>query len=301
MQSVKRRAYGIIIMAKMDKHSVAVNFGRAARNYEKHAVLQKMVGERLLERLDLVRISPERIVDIGAGTGTTARALADRYKTAKIIQVDLTPGMLQQSRSRSSRLFSRQRYICADAENLPLASGKSDLVFSSLTYQWCNDLDRAFSEAGRILLPGGLFLFATLGPDTLKELRTSWSEVDDAVHVNTFFDMHDIGDALVRTGMTSVVMDTENIVMTYPDCYALMHDLKKIGALNADTTRQKGLTGKNKIRLLVNAYEKFRKNNELPATYEIVYGHAWMPERKKQPGPQVAYVPVDNIRKQKNL
>lgn len=287
-------------MPGLDKPRIAFNFGRAAKQYEKHAVLQKTVGKRLLERLDLVKISPDLIVDIGAGTGTTARALAARYKTAKIIQVDLSSAMLEQSRSESRKLFSRQRYICADAENLPLASDKAGLLFSSLTYQWCNDLDRAFAEAKRILEPAGLFLFATLGPDTLKELRTSWSEADDYSHVNTFFDMHDIGDALVRAGMTSVVMDTEIITMTYPDCYAVMRDLKNVGALNANTAREKGLTGKRKFQDVVNTYEKFRCGNELPATYEIVYGHAWAPENNDKPaGKQVAYVSVNNIKKRK--
>lgn len=284
-------------MPELDKHRIAFNFGRAAKHYEKHAVLQKTVGERLLERLELVRISPELIVDVGAGTGTTARALAGKYKSAKIIQVDLSANMLQTSRSKSRKLFSRQRYICADAEYLPLDSDKIDLVFSSLTYQWCNNLDVAFAETRRILLPHGLFLFATLGPDTLKELRASWLEVDDTSHVNTFYDMHDIGDALIRAGLTGVVMDTENITMTYTDCYALMRDLKNVGALNANTARQKNLTGKNKIRAVASAYEKFRQDDQLPATYEIVYGHAWVPASKReQANAGVSYVPVDKIK-----
>ena len=288
-------------MGRLDKHRIAANFGRAAKEYEQHAVLQKTVADRLLERLDLVKISPGLVIDIGAGTGTTARALATKYKAAKILQIDLSLPMLQQSRTRSRKLFSRQQYLCADAECLPVMTGKSDLVFSSLTLQWCNDLDRAFMESKRILSPGGLFFFATLGPDTLNELRSSWSLVDDKSHVNIFFDMHDIGDALVRAGMTGVVMDTESITMTYPDCYALMRDLKKVGALNANNTRQKSITGKQKMQNMMNAYEKFRRDNGLPATYEVVYGHAWAPEREKmQVGKQTAYVPIKNIGKHKS-
>ena len=283
-------------MADLDKQRVAINFGRAAKNYDKFAVLQKTVGERLIERLDLVRITPKVILDLGAGTGTTARALSGLYKSTEILQLDLSLPMLFLSRSRSARWFSKQRYLCADAEKLPVASSRIDLVFSSLTFQWCNDLDATFRETKRVLAPGGLFLFATLGPDTLRELRTSWATVDDVSHVNTFFDMHDIGDALVRTGMTGVVMDTENITLTYQDCYALMRDLKNVGAINASKARPKGLTGKQKMQGMINAYEEYRSEEGLPVTYEIVYGHAWYPENERQSG-GLAYVPVENIRK----
>lgn len=264
-------------MSGLDKRRIAENFGRAAKTYEQHAILQRTVAERLLERLALVKINPELIIDVGAGTGTTARALARRYKSAQVLQLDLSLAMLQQSRSRSRRFFSRQHYVCGDAENLPAANAGTGLVFSSLTLQWCNDPDRTFLETRRALAPGGLFLFATLGPDTLRELRACWSALDNDAHVNTFLDMHDIGDALVRAGMENVVMDMENIVMNYPDCSALLRDLKKVGAHNANNARPRGLTGKHKMQGLAAAYEKFRRNGMLPATYEVVYGHAWAP------------------------
>jgi malonyl-CoA O-methyltransferase len=185
---------------------------------------------------------------------------------------------------------------------LPVAGASIDLVFSSLTYQWCDDPGRAFAEARRILKPNGLFLFATLGPDTLKELRASWAAVDDYVHVNTFFDMHDIGDTLVRAGMEDVVMDVEVITMHYGDCKGLMGDIKAVGAHNVNVARRRGLTGKDKFRRMLQAYEQYRSGEGLPATYEIVYGHAWTPaqERVGQRHGQTVYIPVSKVRRYKD-
>lgn len=288
-------------MSQLDKSVIAGNFNHAAPHYEQYAVLQKIVGERLLERLDLVKIFPQLVIDLGSGAGTTARVLAKRFKSASVLQIDLSLGMLLQSHRKSRRFFSRQHYLCADAEFLPLKNDLSELLFSSLTFQWCNDLDRVFTEIQKVLMPGGMLLFATLGPDTLKELRQSWQAADDNTHVNIFFDMHDIGDALVRAGMTGVVMDTENITLTYPDCYALMRDLKNVGALNANSDRRRGLTGKKKMQEMVSAYEKFRNNNVLPATYEIVYGHAWASADKHSNTSRggTVFVPVEKIGRRK--
>jgi malonyl-CoA O-methyltransferase len=284
-------------MNELDKHRIATSFGRAAPGYEKHAVLQKTVAERLLSRLDLLKINPAWIADIGSGTGSTARQLAARYKSARIAQIDLSMPMLLQSRSGWRRFFSRQYYCCADAENLPVAANSIDLVFSSLTYQWCNDPDRAFAEVKRILRPNGLFLFAALGPDTLKELRASWAAVDQLSHVNIFLDMHDIGDALVRAGLESVVMESEILTMHYPDCLSLMRDIKNVGAHSACRSGPKSLTGKQKLQNMIAAYEHFRVNNLLPATYEVVYGHAWSPARDRpHRRGTVAYVPVESVR-----
>lgn len=286
-------------MNGLDKRNIAYSFGRAAPTYEQNAVLQKTIAERLLSRLDLLTIKPKWVTDIGSGTGATSRKLADRYKSARVVQIDLSQKMLLQSKSKSRRIFSRQLYCCADAENLPVADSKMDLAFSSLTYQWCNDTDRAFSEVKRILRPNGLFLFATLGPDTLKELRASWAAVDDATHVNTFFDMHDIGDALIRAGLEGVVMDMEIITLNYADCTSLMRDIKIVGAHNVNISRPKTLTGKLKMQRLIAAYEQYRRDNVLPATYEIVYGHAWAPAhaRNKKHQDAVAYIPVASLLK----
>jgi len=282
----------------VDKIKVARGFGRSAKGYAEHAELQGIVAERLLERLQLVSINPEIIVDAGSGPGGAARKLSKLYKGAHIIQADLSYEMLCQSRAVGSRLFSKQHFVCGDVENMPLGKNNAELIFSSLMLQWCNDLDRAFSEIRGTLKNQGLFLFATLGPDTLKELRASWAEVDDEVHVNTFLDMHDVGDALIRAGFVEPVMDVEHITLTYEDGFSLMRDLKTLGANNADTERHKGLTGKNKMNMMMAAYEKFRSEGRLPATYEVVYGHAWVPLHEISPDSLAneVYFPISSLK-----
>ena len=285
-------------MCPLDKHWITRSFDQAAAHYEKYAILQQTVAGRLLERLDLIKINPCWIVDIGAGTGMTARSLEKKYKSSQVLQIDISWLMLRHSRTQEKKFFSRQHYIRADMEKVPVSDDSIDLVFSSLTYQWSNDLDRVYSEACRFLTPNGPLVFAMLGPDTLKELRTSWAAVDDDIHVNDFIDMHDVGDALARAGFQDIVMDVENITLEYPDCIQLMRELKRVGARNVNTSRQKSLTGKNKMQQMITAYEQFRQNGMLPATYEVVYGLAWKPVigRTRQAG-GVSYVPVEKIKK----
>jgi len=170
--------------------------------------------------------------------------------------------------------------VCADIESLPFADNSFDLVFSSLSMQWCNDLNAAFLEARRVLKPGGLFVFATFGPDTLKELRTSWASVDEANHVNQFIDMHDIGDALLHDQFAEPVMEAEIITVTYDTVDEIMHDLKAIGAnvtVKKSHNNAGGLSGKSVLKQVRQSYEQFRKNDVLPVSYEIIYGHAWKP------------------------
>ena len=287
-------------MSPLDKPGIIRSFDQAAAHYEKYAVLQQTVAGRLLERLDLIKINPGWIVDMGAGTGMTARTLEKKYKSAQVLQIDISGSMLRHSRTLKRKFFSRQHYTRADMEKVPVGGGTVDLVFSSLTYQWCNDLDRVFSESCRMLTANGPLVFAMLGPDTLKELRISWAAVDDDIHVNDFIDMHDVGDALFRSGFQGIVMDVENITLEYPDCVQLMRDLKQVGAQNVNTSRQKSLTGKNRMQQMITAYEQFRQNDILPATYEVVYGLAWKPEiTHTGSAVGVSYVPVEKIKKNK--
>jgi malonyl-CoA O-methyltransferase len=275
----------------LDKHLYRHAFDRAASRYDEVAVLQKEVGKRLLERLDYVRMQPQCILDLGSGTGLCTTALRQRYNKAHIIALDIAAGMLQHARNKLSWLektFSnKQRFICADADCLPLKDQSVDLIISNLTLQWCPNLDHTFAELRRVLKPDGLLMFTTLGPDTLKELRQSWQRVDENIHVHSFIDMHDVGDALVRCRFADPVMDMETITMTYQDARTLMHDLKTLGAHNASSARPKGLTGKKRLQAMLAAYEQFRVDNVLPATYEVVYGQAWTTHVKgsQQPSP----------------
>jgi len=291
---------------RLDKRQIRGAFDRNAPRYDGAAVLQREVGRRLLERLELMKIQPRTILDLGSGTGFCSQDLLQRYPKAEVIALDLAHAMLCEHRRRLSRRHrpswwgrrGRQRFVCADADALPLADASVDLIVSNLTLQWCQDLDRVFGELRRVLAPGGLLLFTTFGPDTLKELRESWAQADGYTHVHAFIDMHDIGDALVRSQFETPVMDMEYLAVTYPDVRALMRDLKHIGAHNAAGGRPRGLTGRQRLQLVTDAYEAYRRDGVLPATHEVVYGHAWAPEqplaRRREDG--VATVSLEQVR-----
>jgi malonyl-CoA O-methyltransferase len=264
---------------RVDKRQLRLGFERAAPTYEEAAVLQQEVGRRLIERLDLIRLRPARILDLGAGTGGFSRALMQRYRKSRVIALDLALSMLRRTRRRGG-WFHRPTCVCADAERLPFTADSFDFIFSNLMLQWCLDLEPVFTELRRVLAPGGLLLFTTFGPDTLKELRASWEVADGYTHVNTFIDMHDIGDALLRTGWEEPVMDTERLTVTYREARTLMQDLKHLGAHNITAGRPRGLTGRHRLQRVLQVYETYRRDGLLPASYEVVYGHAWSPRDK---------------------
>ncbi|MEK7811137.1 MAG: methyltransferase domain-containing protein, partial [Pseudomonadota bacterium] len=181
------------------------------------------------------------------------------------------------------KLFAgkRESFLCADVEDLPIASTSVEMVWSNLALQWCNDLPATFTELHRVLKTEGLLMFSSFGVDTLKELRIAFSDVDGYSHLSRFTDMHDIGDMLVAAGFADPVMEMEKITLTYDDVRAVMQDLKSIGAHNATAGRATGLMGKKAWQRVIENYEMLRRDGKLPATFEIIYGHAWNPEAKK--------------------
>jgi malonyl-CoA O-methyltransferase len=165
---------------------------------------------------------------------------------------------------------------------LPLAANSMNLVWSSLALQWAHDLEATLKGFHHVLAPGGLLIFATFGPDTLKELRAAFSAIDDAPHVNQFIDLHDIGDMLIHAGFASPVMEMEMLTLTYADLKTLMRDLKGLGAHNAAAARRRGLLGKSAWARLEQAYETQRLEGRLPATFEVIYGHAWVGDKTQR-------------------
>ena len=267
----------------IDKRVMRRAFNRAAAGYDTAAVLQREVCTRMLERLDYIKLRPECILDAGSGTGWGTRQLAQRYPKAQMIALDIAIAMLQTAHARSGwwqKLFggARQWQVCSDVETLPLAANSVGMIWSNLAMQWCNDLPATFVELHRVLKVDGLLMFSTFGPDTLKELRLAFNGVDSHNHLNHFTDMHDIGDMLTHGGFAEPVMDMEYITLTYDDVRGVLYDLKHIGAHNATAGRGTGLMGKHAWARLVENYERLRRDGRLPATYEVVYGHAWKPQ-----------------------
>ncbi len=273
-------------MQKFSKKNIQQHFNKAATSYDEAAVLQKEVALRVAERLELTTLKPNTILDMGAGTGLLTEKIIKQYPNSKIIAMDLSSQMLDfakeklTDRSVLTKLLAfvkapQTTFVCADANRIPLASHSVDLITCNLMLQWCDDLDAVLSEFKRVIRPEGLLMLTSFGPDTLKELRKSWQAVDDKQHVNMFIDMHDMGDALVRNGFGQPVMDTEIYTLTYQKPIGVLKDLKAIGATNATASRDVGLMGKQKFNSMLKEYEKFRTKELIPATFEVIHGHAW--------------------------
>ncbi|OGA46351.1 MAG: malonyl-[acyl-carrier protein] O-methyltransferase BioC [Betaproteobacteria bacterium RIFCSPLOWO2_12_FULL_62_13] len=271
----------------VDKHLARRSFERAAATYDAAAVLQDEVCRRMLARLDYIKLQPAAILDAGSGTGNALAALGKRYPQARIIALDIALAMLRRARRRvpwwKSLLARRPDAVCGDIERLPLANAAVGMVWSNLTLQWVNEPQRALAELQRVLASGGLLMFSTFGPDTLKELRRAYRDVDRYTHVNRFIDMHDLGDMLVASGFADPVMDMEYLTLTYDDMRQLMRELKAIGAHNMTRGRPVGLSGKRLLANVSRNYEMFRRDGKLPATFEVVYGHAWKPQPRLGP------------------
>jgi len=287
-------------MSQTEKHRIQKHFDAKAICYESSAVLQRNVCKELLQRLDLTSLKPQVILDVGCGTGWGTQDLLKKYKKAKVLSLDLSPEMLKQTKNKGGWL-RKPKLICADAEDIPLEDESVDLIFSNLMLQWC-DYKKVFAEFKRILKPDGLLMFSTFGPDTLKELKQSWAQVDEYAHVNEFIDMHDLGDELIHVGLAEPVMDMDVLTLTYKDVISVMKDLKAIGANTILKSQQKtvepGLVTPGKLKRVVRHYENFRHNGVVPASYEVVYGHAWkVPQREKKINQKEFSVPINEILK----
>ncbi len=274
----------------VDARAVRRHFARAAATYDGAAVLQREVSRRMAERLEVVKLSPAAILDAGCGTGDAQADLALRYPQARQVALDVALPMLRVAiakeggrRSTFARLLSAfgksdsdgADFVCGDVAALPFAAGGFDLAWSNLALQWVDDLPLALAELGRVLRTGGLLMFSTFGPDTLRELRAAFAGVDGHSHVSRFTDMHDIGDMLVGAGFGDPVMQMEYFTLTYADARAMLRDLKAIGATNATRARPRALMGRRRFERALAALEAARRDGRIPATFEVIYGHAW--------------------------
>jgi malonyl-CoA O-methyltransferase len=284
----------------VDRAALRRGFDRAAETFAGADVLYREVAARMLERFDVIKLEPRRIVDLGCGPGRACASLRARFPAASLTGVDLALGMLRAAMPALSgwRRFlggggGPMRAVCADMAALPFASGVFDLAWSNLALHWLDDPLPAIRETSRALAPGGLFMFSTLGPDTLRELREGFAAAGDDWHVKRFIDLHDVGDALGAAGFANPVMDMEILTLTYETVDALFADLRATGAGNVLRARRRTLTGARRFGAMREAYETRRREGRLPATFEIVYGHAWKAAPRRNAGGEavVSFLP----------
>ncbi len=255
---------------KTKRQQTAKRFSKSAQHYDQVAHLQHEVSRRLIERLDFVQIDPKVILDVGCGTGSALEPLQQRYPKAQVIGLDLAEGM-----TRLALLRHDCDLVQADMKQLPFADQSVQLIFSNLALHWETDQAVLFAELHRVLAPGGLLVFTVPGPDTLCELRESWRAVDSHPHVNTFIDMHDLGDLLVRCRFAEPILDVDYFSLHYSEALELMRELKTLGSHVTQIDRKKGLISPEKLKACLDHYEQYRIDDKIPATYEIIYGHAW--------------------------
>lgn len=274
------------------KQQIKNAFNKAAITYDQHSQLQKEVALRLAEQFELFKINPKTILDLGSGTGQLSELLKNNYPKAKMIQSDLAESMLRLSAEKQKTSF-----VCADVEVLPFKEKSIDLIVSNLMLQWVNPLDKAFAEIKHTLTNKGLFVFSTFGPDTLKELRSAWSEVDQKSHTNPFIDMHDVGEALQRNGFVSPVLSNEVITLQYKSIKDLFIDLKRIGANTVTENQRSSLTGRKRFQAMQEVYESKRDaKGFLPVSYEVIYAHGWAGQEISKQDSGKQFISLDKMK-----
>ena len=257
------------VAPELEKAAVAASFSRAATGYDSVAGLQRRVGEQLLAELEARPGEPETVLDLGCGTGYFAPLLRARYPQAHYLGLDIAAGMVQYARSRCQ---AGNGWLVGDAESLPLAAESVDLVFSSLAVQWCYRPEHLFAELARVLRPGGMCVFTSLGPQTLHELRSAWAAVDSHQHVNTFLPVSRLLDAAARVPGVQLTLRSQAYGMQYERVRDLLDELKTLGAHNMNRSRPAGLTSRRALQGMLEAYESRRVNGVLPATYDVIFG-----------------------------
>lgn len=296
-----------------DRAALKRNFNRAAATFTRGDALHREIGARMLERLGYIKLVPSRVLDLGCAAGGALGGLAQRYPQAQLLAIDFARPMLHAALAAgkpagapwhtriAASLFGKSaiRAVQADMAALPFKSGAVDLVWSNLALHWLDDPAPAIREAARVLAVDGLFMFSTLGPDTLAELRDAFAAADEGGwHVKRFIDLHDIGDTLVGAGFTTPVMDMEKITLTYAGIDGLFDDLAATGSRNAMLGRPRALTGRGVMQRVRAIYEKRRRDGRLPATFEVIYGHAWKGQPRRTAGGDavINFVPPNEYR-----
>jgi malonyl-CoA O-methyltransferase len=267
----------------LNSKDVRQRFDRAAAGFNSVDFVHSTMRDGLLARLAPMVVDARRVIDLGAATGSAAPLLAKRFRGAHVVAVDISSGMLGLAKKRGS-WFARVSAVQADARSLPFPDHSVDVVFSNLLLPWIDDPAQVFAEVARVLRDNGLFLFSTLGPDSLDELREAWGGSDPDAHVRRFPDMHDIGDAAVRAGLCDPVLDVDRLLVTYRTTEALFADLSAVGARNSLQRRNRTLGGARRFREMARALDRSRQDGLLSIDLELVYGHCWGPGARSSAG-----------------
>lgn len=249
-------------------------FDRAAATFDEFDFVHTVTRDGLFERLEPMLVEAKTIVDLGCATGTASKLLARRFRGAQVIGVDHSPAMLRVAKSKKS-WRSKCSFVEADAAALPLQDQGFDIVFCNQLLPWIDDVPAVLDEVNRVLRKNGLFLFASLGPDSFMELRRAWAAVDEGAHVLPFADMHNIGDAAVRAGLSDPVLDVDRLKVAYQDPNAMFRDLTGSGARNCLAARSRALTGKGRFAAMQQALQKGSSAPVIELELELVYGHCW--------------------------
>lgn len=251
-------------MRLFSMEAIKAGFNRAAPSYEQHALLQKNVLTRLFELLDPLMPRQARVLDAGCGPGYLADFLSDRQWT--MIQLDIAYAMCVRAMARNNMVLN------ADLERLPFPDNHFDGVISSLTLQWVNDKDLAFSEICRTLKPGGYAGVTTFGPRTLGELKEAFASVDALPHVSTFPGAHECMEQIARAGLEIVRSDILREKHYFTDVVSIMQNLKATGATNKMMGRGRGLMRRGQLEAVKEAYARYYQTPlGIPATWEIYY------------------------------
>ncbi len=266
----------------VDAAALRRTFDRAAAAGGESFIARE-IERRMAERLEIIRHEPKRLLEAGCGSGESIALLRRRYPRAEIVAIDAAAARLRRARgprSLVSRLRalaapSDVRWLCGDLDAAALKPASCDMVWSNVSLAWSPDVPATIRGWGGALATGGLAMFSTFGPDTLRELAAAFASADDLPHVHPFTDMHDIGDMLVAAGFTEPVIDMETITLTYASPAALIAELRGAGYANVRADRRRTSHRPRAVAADVDAYVATARDGRLSATFEVVYGHAW--------------------------
>ncbi len=274
---------------KIYKKKIAKAFNSKSSTYEEYSLVQNEVSNRMIERLKLMKFKPKSILDLGSGVGYLSNILKEIFPDATVTCLDISLDMLLECRKKNLNL----NLVMADAENMPFSNNVFDLVISSFTLHWCEEIEKIFSDIHKYLRNRGVFMFTTVGPNTLMELNQAYANIDGEQHVNSFTDMHVYGDSLLKCGFHDPVMDVENLVIEYSSFSNILKSLRKTGA-NTVIGQKANFMSKKSYRKLSDSYKKNKDNGRFPVTYEMIYGVSWK-NIKDNPNKNTGVIPIKKI------